>query len=86
MGSNGSGQLGLGDTTNRNTPTAVTALGTSVQHIFFGCALTAHTQHVPSCLSRALSHVRAIRISVRCGSPSHVRDPQRRERLVLGAE
>jgi len=42
-GSNGAGQLGLGDTTNRATPTTVTALGADVVSIALGhshsCAL-----------------------------------------------
>ena len=38
FGYNGEGQLGVGDTTQRNTPTAVTALGTSVAQIDLACA------------------------------------------------
>ena len=38
FGSNGNGQLGLGDTTDRYTPTAVSALGTSVVRIALGGA------------------------------------------------
>ena len=33
------GQLGVGDTTNRNTPTAVAALGTNVVQVAAGRAL-----------------------------------------------
>ena len=38
FGSNDQGRLGLGDTTHRTTPTAVTALGTSVVQIALGGA------------------------------------------------
>ena len=38
FGKNNYGQLGVGDTTDRHTPTAVTALGTSVVQIALGGA------------------------------------------------
>ena len=44
FGDNHMGQLGLGDTTNRNTPTAVTALGTSVVQMDIGSAHTPGTR------------------------------------------
>ena len=41
FGSNGNGQLGLGDNLDRNTPTAITALGTGIVE---SCAMAgAHT-------------------------------------------